>query len=320
MKLNQPFRRPTLNPEERVAFNTPEPVKAEVSEPVIPALEPVEEMAKPVVPPLVKSDSTPAFPKLEKVQKKQVELSPPQPVAEVKATAEPAPIAGGEPKPVREEKPAVAWPFTKEEQKEIEQELQEELAKPALVPSVPAIPKLEVTKGNGEVKKVDVPKLDAYNKMEVVHLLIGRSSEDEEIVLLQSFPERFVRSKNQEDFNRQILERVQAHYGKMHGDRMYDFYERHTQHKLEIQPLTPQLANKGVEWVCALQDSGKPSSVDIHNYAAAEGISVDDAGLEIKLQKLFYQDPSFIYTWALVKVKIGHDFGAYKLSELMPNL
>lgn len=318
MKLNQPFRRPSLNSEERVAFNTPEPVKAEVSEPVIPPLV----SNKPEMPSLVKTEtSEPALPKLERVQKKQVELSPPQSAAEVEATAEPE-TSGGVPKLVKEEKPAVAWPFSTDEQKDLQEELQTERAKPAIpeLQQPVAIPKLEITKGNGEVKKVDIPALDAYNKMEVVHLLIGRSSEDEEIVLLQSFSERFVRTKNKDEFNQSVYARISAHYQAMFSAHQYDLYERRAHHSIQVQTVTPQLANKGVEWVAALADDGLPAGSDIQAYANSEGISVDDALTEIRESGLFKIPPSFIYTWALVKVKIGHDFGSYRLSELMPTL
>lgn len=302
MKLNQPFRRSAQYNEERISFNTPEPVEAEVSQPE--------------VPPLVSTKTAPVLPKLEKTPKKTVELSPPQPVAEVKATAEPE-QSGGVPQ-LKPSKSMAEWPFSTKEKEEALVQIKEEL-KPA-VEAPPAIPKLVLTKGTGETQKVEVPKLDAYNKMEVVHLLIGRSPEDEEIVLLQSFAERFVRTKNQEEFHKTLFQRATTHYSKMVGDGKFDFVERQGLHNFEAIYLTPQLAAKGVEWVAALTDNGNPAAADVQSYADSEGLDFEEALEEVKENRIYYKDPAYVYTWALVKVKIGHDFGDYKLSELMPNL
>lgn len=302
MKLNQPIRRPSLNTEERVAFNTSEPVKADT---------------QPSPPPLVKTESASAFPKLERVQKKQIELSPPQPVAESKATIEPD-QSGGVPK-LRQEKPAVEWPFKDKDGGQASE------AKPSLEPaqgaSVPnVIPKLQITKGDGEAQKVEIPKLDAYNKMEVVHLLLGRSADDEEIVLLQSFSERFVRTKKKDEFDRSLFDRISKHYGDLVLKSFFDFHERSANRELQVHPVTPQLSSKGVEWIAAVKDDGEPSIEDVRGYAEEEGITLKDASSEVQESGLFKKSPSYVYTWALVKVKIGHDFGSYKLSELMPNL
>lgn len=296
MKLNRP-NRPLFN----TVQHTPEPVEAEVSDqPVIPALTP----SKPAIPPLVKSEPVaPAIPKLERAQsgKKQIELLPPQPVSETIGTAEPDQSGG--------------------ELTELEQEsLQEELVEVQTEPVIPEVPKLAITKGTGEPAKIEIPQLDAYNKMEVAHLLIGRSSEDEEIVLIQSFPERFVRTKDKEEFDRQILTRVTQHRAGMLSQSKYDFTERQHNHTFEVKPVSAIHAARGVEWMCALKDNGLPSEADIYGYADRERVEYDVANEEIEEAGLFKKDEEYVFTWALVKVKIGHDFGSYRLSELMPTL
>lgn len=276
MKLNQPFHRRTpVNNEERVAFNTPEPVKAEVSESEIP--------------PLVSNKlEVQAIPKLERAvsTKKQVELKVPG--------EKPVEAVGSEIPPLVP-------------QKSVEEVL--------------AIPKLVASKREPvKLDPVDIPKMEAYNTMEVVHLLIGRSPEDEEIVLLQSFSERFVRTKKVEEFHGALHNRVNQHYLTMRNASKYDFNERQDHHTLSPRPVSFLHASKGVEWMAAVLDNGQGHTEDIQNYAASQGISYEEAIEEMKEAGILNVDPSYVFTWALVKVKIGHDFGSYKLSELMPSL
>jgi hypothetical protein len=183
-----------------------------------------------------------------------------------------------------------------------------------------AMPKLQLTKGSAEPAPLtDIPKLDAYNKMEVVHLLIGRSVEDEEVVLLQSFPERFVRSKQPDEFQQSLFDRINRHVANLVESRTYDFAERRNQRKIEVAVLSPHQTLRGTEWAASYIDTGSPLASDIRRYADEQEISVELAAKEMKDQGE-YRDPHVVFTWALVKVKIGHDFGAYKLSELMPVL
>jgi hypothetical protein len=298
MKLNQPFTRRIISPnEERVAFNTPEPVKAEVSE--VPPLTPKEDD----VPSLV--SNKPEVPRLERASssKKQVELKVPG-EEEVEASIA---MTDGE----------VLSPELRQAAEPEVPELQPKKS----VEDVLAIPKLVVTKREPvAVDPIDIPKLDAYNTMEVVHLLIGRSPEDEEIILLQSFPERFVRTKKTEEFHASLLARVSSHYSSMVDARKYDFEERQHHHVLAPKPISALHANKGVEWMAYVLDDGKAAEADIIGYALQHSVADTVAIREINEAKLYQRDPSYVFTWALVKVKIGHDFGSYKLSELMPSL
>src|ERR1700758_1884131 len=140
MKLNRPSR--TRNTE--ISFNTPEPIEAEVlATPEIPQLVP----NKPKIPPLMKFYDGPTIPNLQLVEKKRVELAPPESVVET---------------PVSLTDDSILPPALRESVIEAVAQEQE-------------IPKLVVTKDTGAppVGVTDIPRLDAYNKMEVVHLLIG---------------------------------------------------------------------------------------------------------------------------------------------------
>lgn len=170
-----------------------------------------------------------------------------------------------------------------------------------------------------EKPSTDIPPLVAFNTMEVAHLLIGRSADDEEVVLIQSFSERFVRTKDREEFNDSLIRRVGSHVRDLVGTKFYDFSERAQQRKLETVDLSPAQKARGVEWAAGYKDSGSVTREDVVQYAMQEGISHEDAIKEMSALG-FQREPSYVYTWALVKIKIGHDFGSFKLSELMPNL
>ena len=323
MKLSQPYSRRNTE----VSFNTPEPVKAEVSAtPEIPPLVP----NKPELPPLMKSGNVqPAIPKLERAGRKQVELAPPEPV-EVKNEfdrSEDIRLGGEEPDlqfsgSLGRESSDCGSEQGDDGQTGISFEEPVPELQRSGEQSESAIPKLVVSRDTGAppVGVTDIPKLDAYNKMEVVHLLIGRSVEDDEIVLLQSYPERFVRSVNKEDFNQSLMRRVQTHYNKMRYDHLYDLAERGERHRFDFSPVSSMHAARGVEWVAVLHDDGQAAVADVQAYAQQENISFDEALEEVQENNLYGRDPGTVFSWALVKVKIGHDFGSYKLSELMPTL
>lgn len=170
-----------------------------------------------------------------------------------------------------------------------------------------------------EKPSTDIPPLVAFNTLEVAHLLLGRSIEDEEVVLIQSFSERFVRTKDREEFNDSLRRRISIHIQRLVDNKSYDFYERAQQRRLEVVDLSPAQKARGIEWAAAYRDEGDITQEDISIYAAREGISSTAARDEM-ISSGCRREPSYVYTWALVKVKIGHDFGSFKLSELMPNL
>jgi len=198
---------------------------------------------------------------------------------------------------------------------------------PALEPVVRTreeIPPLVMTRDGGALPAgiTEIPALTAYNKMEVVHLLIGRSVEDEEVVLLQSFSERFVRSKKPEEFNQTLLHRIQNHVSNLIETATYDFSERRAQRTLIVATLNQAQQARGIEWTAAYRDSGMPTPNDQQRFIVDRELHDMDMGEvnELMREEGLFEDESFVFTWALVKVKIGHDFGSFKLSELMPTL
>jgi hypothetical protein len=363
---------------ERIPFNTvtPEPAEPEVSDVTESATPPLVKIEKATeeIPRLVKTKGE-DIPALQPVNRKmkRIDLSPPQPVAETVATAEPAKeVAGGD-------RPAAAWPFRPKEVKNGGDNTAAELRTnvdtsdsvdvlndnsdnvmgdssnvddnaldnsgtgddanhaetetdgveadrdvPRLEPvrrEEAVIPKLQtIREGNVKPENVtEIPKLEAYNTMEVVHLLIGKSVEDEDIVLLASYAERFVRGKSPEELTSMVQQRIGAHVNMLTSSGSYDFPDRTHNRSLVIGKLTPQHQARGVEIAFMLVDNGAPNSQDIRRFGEDNDLNREAAAAKMKLEG-YYRDPESVYTWALVKVKIGHDFGSYKLSELMPNL
>jgi hypothetical protein len=358
LRIGSPFSKseaPKLERiEERVAFNTA-------------AQEPVEVEAAPEIPKLVETKKETANPPLQPVQRtrKVIELSPPQPVAETSAAAEPVKTGGGQ-------QSEAAWPFkqngnihasdskrdddgpkpdstvyyndsvgtNKHDVGAAESNVdgsgngsggEEEgaSAKNTAAESIPrlvqvekeakVIPKLELRRDGGAAPANEIPQLTAYNTMEVVHLLLGRSVEDEEVVLLQTFSERFIRSKKSDEFKISLRHRIGAHIQRMLTDGNYDFRERQALRNVQFPDIGPVFKSRGVEWFAAYEDNGGITNEEIAEYAT-NNVITQQLALNELVQAGYKRDPHFVYTWALVKVKIGHDFGAYKLSELMPTL
>jgi hypothetical protein len=190
-----------------------------------------------------------------------------------------------------------------------------------VVRSQEAIPPLVMTRDGGALPEgvTSIPALTAYNKMEVVHLLIGRSVEDEEVVLLQSFPERFIRSKKPEELMASLYARVQEHVDNMTQHQVYDINERRTRRIIQVVQPNQQQQARGITWAAGYLDNGVPTHAEVQQYCEKDDLD-DDEALRYMKEEGFYSEPSFVFTWALVKVKIGHDFGSFKLSELMPSL
>lgn len=358
MKLHKPTTRTVVElapepQEERVVFNAsdrvveasddsaaiPALIRTSGGDPV-PALEPVQRVMKRVELPL----KTP----------RRVELSSPQPATEVDVAAEP--VSGGE--LVEEEQTAIQEELQNEQASDrpvlsrvprrqvielpgsvlgeqdtgndtqgVDDTVGESESAgtiPTLEPvqkSEETIPALVVVRDGGALPEglSEIPKLEEYNKMEVAHLLIGRSVEDEEVVLLQSFSERFIRSKKPEEFQRVLQDRVTGHISNLTRNQVYDFLERASNRHLSVLPVNAALQTRGVEWMGALLDNGEPTVIEIQEYAEANSITTAEAIEEMREQGVFV-DQSYVFTWALVKIKIGHDFGSYKLSDLMPTL
>jgi hypothetical protein len=196
------------------------------------------------------------------------------------------------------------------------------------VDSVPAIPALQrVIVEEGEIRPsltvlrdggalpvslTEIPQLDSFNNMEQAYLLLGRSSENEEIVILQSYGERFLRGKSKEDKAALIAGRVTLHEDKLVADNYYDHADRRDHRRIQTVSITPQLAAKGVEMAFALRDNGRPAAEDVNRYAVENEVEVDQAVSDC-------QGPTYnAYTWALIKIKIGRDFGSFSLTDLMP--
>lgn len=178
-----------------------------------------------------------------------------------------------------------------------------------------AIPSLNVVRDGSAPPPnlTEIPQLDSFNTMEQAYLLLGRSSENEEIVILQSYGERFIRGKSKEDKAALLAGRVQLHEDKLVQDNYYDHADRQTFRRIRLINVTPQLAAKGVEFAFGLIDNGNPTQEEVRRH-----MSHYDVSEEVALKDLqnLAED---VYTWALIKIKIGRDFGSVSLTDLMPD-
>lgn len=318
MRLNQHFdRRPTAGEGSRVSFKTPEPVKADVSEPVkiaipplstvikaekeIPALMKIEKGAKKVIeltPP--GAQAAPAVPKLEKLEPTKQERT-------VSKAAWPFPLKGDAEKPAEEK---VVWPSEEVTWVEDEIGIKEK--------AVPEIPKLEINVRKQEPQ--DIPALTVYNKMEVVHLLLGRSPEDDEIILIRSIGERELR--NIQDVPKYLRELVTQHADHLRISAQYDAHERALQRSIRQVDLSSAQKARGVEYAFINLDNGEPTHTDVNDFVVrsyVQEVNVNTVQQDMRAQG-YYFDPYVAYSWALVQLKVNHGFSYHKLSDIFPNL
>jgi hypothetical protein len=353
MKLQRPTRISLEVKEpstEQVVFNTPLPVNQEASEPTpeIPTLQVIKApTARPGIPALQQITRTKNVVTLQAPTKEVVELLPPQSSVESEAEAnsvvntddgrdeelqhaeELQEALGREitnrpvlervqrqrvvdlPAPVDNESNDSDNPLDIEEPDRGIPPLQPVERSDVLVPAL-----VVVRDGAATPEGInEIPKLDVYNKMEVVHLLLGRSHEDEEVVLLQSYSERTLHNKKLEEITEMLLQRVQRHRNTLANSHAYNLMERASHQTIRTIALNPVQNQRGLEYAWGLFDNGICSSEDLQAYAADQDVSVSVARRELP-----NADPHSVFSWALVKVKIGQDFGSIKLSSLMPTL
>ncbi|MNK09932.1 hypothetical protein D3C87_279410 [compost metagenome] len=285
----------------------------------VPTLQVVEKKA-PVPPQTIQK----AIPTLE-VKSTQRE-SLPQPVAEAKATAEPAEAGGsnvawpfGETKsvesqedsPVTAEDPAAPWPFKTDSQTQVVEQAPEIPALKVVEKEVSQeIPQLQVI----DREKVEVPALQSFKATDVVYLLLGKSKEDDDIVLIQTLSERAVRTKGEEGLRNMLAGIIDAHVFSMISKDFYDFKDRQGFRRTASAQVSVQDKARGVEKTFGLLDTGNPTDGEVSRYM--KEFDVDDKEAISALAV----PPHYAYTWALVKVKIDQQFGDFKLSDLMPNI
>lgn len=360
MKLHKPTRTVVeLAPEpqeERVVFNASDRV-VEASEPVqeVPAL--VRTSGGDAVPPLEPVQRTMRRVELAVKAPTRIELSPSQPVAESEAAVESETesdedLLETEQAAIQEElqneqvsdtpvltrvsrRQVIELSGPADEQSdgggdsEGDEEPVGEPTSPGAIPALEpiqreqeAIPPLVMIRDGGALPEgiTEIPRLEEYNKMEVAHLLIGRSVEDEEVVLLQSFSERFIRSKKPDEFKQTLFNRVNNHIVSLVNSQTYDFEERQSLRTVQTLAVNAHQAARGVEHVFAYLDNGQASREDLSNYMRENDLEDGVIAANEMQARGMSSDASYVFTWALVKVKIGHDFGSYKLSDLMPTL
>lgn len=235
----------------------------------------------------------------------QPEQSPPQPAAEISAAAEPVETGGD----------AKAWPFTGAvtEEKDVitEEPIQSE------------IPALEIIRSESTEEKIqNLPPLDTFRTMEVVHMLLGKCEFDGEIILLRTYAERDIRPKSPADLQGLIYEKAYNYVERLVHSNFYDFYERNAFRKLETLQLSPQQKQQGVEMAFVYRDSGKPSTTEVSRLVRQER-ERNNVITEAMAAERLVKPVETIFSFALVKVRMDNDFtkdGGFKLSELMPDL
>lgn len=271
----------------------------------VPVLQPLNKGSK------ARIEGQGAIPPLERVKKtrKVVNLevpsqqqSSPQPVAEVSAAAEPA-SAGGE---------AVAWPFKGEDEPVQDTPIQEPAPPQADPLSDEAQPPvLEIVPQQREI-----PQLETFKASDAVYMLFCQITDDDSLILLRSYTEKYVRTRNEDTLKTEVFEAIRIHYSNLIGTSFFDFKERRQHRELLHARVTSKDAERGVKLAYVVRDNGH--STDLERQILA-GMVSSDAEFKEKAQALT-QEPYVVAKWALVKIKIGFDFGAIKIDSLLPDL